>query len=685
MQDVLTRWILRGSCVGVALTLMLPLSVGAQETAAPAEQQAQAEASPPADADAAAIIPVTPAAAAPAVEPAPTEANQAVVEAAAEPAPAVEPAPGEASQTTAEAVAAPPTEASQVVAEAAPAAAAEAEEADEDDDADEAGQSNESQAASLPSVTHERLLQGTSNAADWLMYGGNYESWRFSPLTDISRDNVKKLQAAWAFQTGIPAQFQASPVVADGVLYLTAAYNKLFALDAITGEMLWKYDHPLPKDLRLCCGPGNRGPAIAGDMIYMGTLDARVVALNRNTGEVVWNTEIDNYRNGFSVTAAPLVVKDKVIIGIAGGEYGIRGYLDAYDAKTGELAWRRYTIPNMGEEGVETWEGDSWKQGGGPTWVTGSYDPQANLLYWATGNPAPDWNGDNREGDNLYTNSVLALDPDTGELKWYFQFTPHDLWDYDGNTGMFLLDVQRGGETVKALAQPNRNGFLYVLDRQSGKFLHGASYVEQLNWAKGLDENGRPQVDPKYVPMKGGNPELICPGNVGGQNGSYSAAYSPTANSIFVPTIESCGKMEKATSMFIQGIPFWGGGPGETQGGLGTAYGHVSAIDPKTGEVKWRYKDKYPMVGGALATAGGLVFTGNQQGYALALDDATGELLWKFQTGSTVRGQPITYKVNGRQYVAIPSGSGGLVVSIVGENPNVSRGSALFVFALPEE
>ena len=538
---------------------------------------------------------------------------------------------------------------------------------------------------SLPSVTSERLLQGTTNVSDWLMYGGNYESWRFSPLTDIDRHNVKKLQAAWVFQTGIPAQLQASPVVADGVLYLTAAFNSLFAIDAVSGEMLWRYDHPLPKDMRICCGPGNRGPAIAGDLLYMGTLDARVVALNRQTGEVVWNSEVDNYRNGFSVTAAPLVVKDKVIIGIAGGEYGIRGYLDAYDAKTGERVWRRYTIPNMGEAGNETWEGDSWKQGGGPTWVTGSYDPEADVLYWATGNPAPDWNGDNREGDNLYTNCVLALNPDTGELKWYFQFTPHDIWDYDGNTGMFLLDVQRGGATVKALAQPNRNGFLYVLDRHSGRFLHGASYVEQLNWAKGLDENGRPQLDPKYVPMKGGNPELICPGNVGGQNGSYAAAYSPTAHAIFVPTIESCGKMEKATSMFIQGVPFWGGGPGETQGDLGTAYGHVSAIDPTSGEVKWRYKDTYPLVGGALATAGGLVFTGNQQGYALALDDTTGELLWKFQTGSTVRGQPITYKVGGRQYVAIPSGAGGLVVSIVGENPNISKGSALLVFALPQD
>ena len=537
--------------------------------------------------------------------------------------------------------------------------------------------------APLEPVSHERLLTGTAEPADWLMYGGSYDNSRFSPLDDINRDNVGSLSLAWVFQTGVPYQFQASPIVADGILYVTAAYNHLYALDAATGDPVWKYDHPLPRDLRICCGPGNRGVAIAGDTVFMGTLDARLVALDRRTGEVVWNVAVDEHTAGFSVTAAPLVVRDTVVVGVAGGEYGIRGYVDAYDVKTGQRQWRTYTVPAEGEPGAETWAGDSWKHGGGPTWVTGAYDAEQDLVYWGVGNPAPDWNGDGREGDNLYTSSVLALDPETGQIKWHFQFTPHDIWDYDGNTGLLLVDVQRSGKTVKALAQPNRNGYLYVLDRATGEYLHGSQYVERLNWAKGLDETGRPIVNPEFVPTQDGG-KLICPGAPGGQNGSYTAAYSPSAKLLFVPVIESCMEMLKAKATFIRGIPYWGGGPGKTQGDDGSSYGHLAAIDPTSGETKWRYIDDYPLMGGTLATAGGLVFTGNQYGYAMAFDDRSGAVLWKFQTGSTVRGQPITYKVGGRQYVAVPSGAGGLVVTFVGENTAINKGSALAVFALPE-
>ncbi len=548
---------------------------------------------------------------------------------------------------------------------------------------DAQAQDNEEQANGLKPVTQERLAKGTAEYTDWLMYGGNYDNSRFSPLTDIDRQNVKKLSVAWVFQTGIPYQFQASPIVADGILYVTTAYNHLFAMDAVTGDPVWKYDHTLPADLRMCCGPGNRGVAIADDKVFMGTLDARLVALDRQTGQVKWNVEVEKYTSGYSITAAPLVVKDMVLVGIAGGEYGIRGFLDAYDVATGERKWRVYTIPTQGEPGSETWAGDSWKNGGGPTWVTGVYDAEQDLLYWAVGNPSPLYYGDVREGDNLYTSSVLALDPATGALKWHFQFTPHDIWDYDGNTGLMLLDVQRSGKTLKALAQPNRNGYLYVLDRATGEYLHATQYVDQLNWSKGLDETGRPIVNPEYVPTKEGG-KMICPGPIGGQNGSYTAAYNPIAKLLFIPVVESCMEMIKAKALFIQGIPYWGGGPGKSQGDDNSSYGHLAAIDPTTGETKWRYTDEYPLMGGTLATAGGLVFTGNQSGYAMAFDESSGELLWKFQTGSTVRGQPITYKVGGRQYVAIPSGAGGLAVAVVGENTQINKGSALVVFALPE-
>ncbi len=536
-----------------------------------------------------------------------------------------------------------------------------------------------------PPVTSERLAAGTSDPSAWLMYGGNYENWRYSALADINRDNVRKLAPAWLFQTGIPGQLAAAPVVADGVLYLTAAYNNLYALDATTGAPLWHYRHNLPGDLRICCGPVNRGVAIHGDRVFMATLDARLVALDRSTGEVLWNVEMGDHKVGYSATSAPLVIGDLVMSGIAGGEYGARGFIDAYAVSDGQRVWRRWSVPAAGEPGVETWAGDSWKTGGAPTWVTGTYDPQTGLLYWPTGNPSPDWNGDSRHGDNLYSNSVLALDPQTGALKWYFQYTPHDVWDYDATNNLVVADVEIGGQPVRALLQPNRNGYVYVLDAKSGKYLKGFQYVDRINWARGLDPQGRPLVNEDYLPVPGGHEEFVCPGNVGGNNGSYTWAWSAATRLMYVPSIESCARMEKETAVFVQGQPFWGGGPGETEAETGTAYGVLVAIDPASGKLRWKYRDNYPLVGGALATGGGLVFGGNQEGYAFALDDRSGEVLWKFQTGSAVRSQPVTWKVDGRQYVAIPSGGGGLAVTIVGEPPIVTLGSTLVVFALPEQ
>ncbi len=535
--------------------------------------------------------------------------------------------------------------------------------------------------AELAPVTPARLAAKLPEK-EWLHYGGGYANWRYSPLEQISKENVSRLTPAWIFQSGVQGQVAASPIVADGILYFTAAYNHLYALDAADGHLLWRYEHMLPSDLRLCCGPANRGVAIRDDKVFMATLDARLIAFDRATGEIIWNVVMDDYQRGYSATGAPLVVNDLVVVGSGGGEFATRGFIDAYDAQTGQRRWRRYTVPVVGEAGAETWANESWKLGGAPAWVTGTYDQQQNILFWTTGNPSPLFNGDARQGDNLYSNSVLALDPFNGDLKWHFQYTPHDVWDFDATNNLVLIDTQHHERTVRALVQPNRNGFLYVLDAANGKFLRGAKYVEKMNWATGLDTQGRPQIDPKYIPAQDSRLKT-CPGAVGGNNGSFTYAYSPRTHWLYVPTIESCLSMIKEDTPFKAGDVMLGGGFGDTDAEQGVAYGHVSAIDPATGEIKWRFRDKYPLVGGALATGGGVVFTGNQDGEALALDDSSGKLLWKFQTGSAVRSQPVTYQVGTRQYVAIGSGAGGMAVTIIGEPPLRTLGSALVVFTLP--
>lgn len=543
-------------------------------------------------------------------------------------------------------------------------------------------------AADPPPVTPARLAAGNTSVdagADWLIYGGSYANWRYSPLADIKRDNVAKLAPVWMFQTGVQGQVAGSPVVADGMLFFTAAHNNLYGLDAVSGDVKWHYEHQMPGDLRLCCGPANRGVAIAGNKIFMATLDAHLVALERATGKVLWNVAMADYKLGFSATSAPLVVKDMLVVGNGGGEFATRGFIAAYDLETGKERWRRYTVPAAGEKNVESWAGESWKGGGAPAWMTGAYDGASNTLYWSTGNPAPLFNGDARKGDNLYSDSVLALDADSGEIRWHFQATPHDVWDYDATNGVMLVDVEQDGKKLRAVTQANRNGYVYLLDAATGKFLRGTQYIENLNWSKGLDANGRPTVDPKFVPTVDGLKEMVCPGPIGGNNGSTTYAYSPTTKHLYVPVIESCMSLAKEEAGMHPGDPNFGGSLGDSFATLGKAYGHLTAIDPASGKIKWRYRDQHPMIGGALATAGGVIFTGNQQGYALALDEDSGKVLWKFQTGSGIRSQPITYRIDGRQYVAIGSGTGGVAATVVGEPKHVTFGSALLVFALPKE
>ena len=532
-------------------------------------------------------------------------------------------------------------------------------------------------------VSDAMLSEAPGDPSRWLLYGGDYRNYRHSPLESLNPASVKDLRVAWALPTGTTGQFEVSPVIYDGVMYVTTSYNRLFALDAKTGEMLWRYDHEQPPQLRLCCGPPNRGVAIAGDLVMMATLDAKLIAFQRRTGEIAWSVEIANFEDGYSATSAPLVVGDLAVIGIAGGEYGVRGFFDAYEVSTGKRVWRHYTVPAEGEPGVETWAGDSYRNGGSPAWTSGAYDVESDTLYWTTGNPSPDWNGDLRAGDNLFSNSLLAVEMKTGKRKWHFQFTPHDVWDYDGNTQIFLVDVERNGATVKAVAQANRNGYFYLIDRESGEFLLAEPYVEQVNWAT-IDDAGRPVVNPAALPTLEPT-ERVCPSNFGGMNGAWTGAYNPDLGLAYIPAVEACQLFAKGIVVFIKGIPYLGGLPETVDAMEGKAYGHLSAIDVATGKVRWRHRDAHPMMGGVLSTAGGVVFTGNLTGSALALDAETGEQLWSFRMGGGVRSQPVAYELDGQTYVAIGSGSFATLDAFAGGLETIPEGGHLFVFTVPSK
>jgi alcohol dehydrogenase (cytochrome c) len=358
-------------------------------------------------------------------------------------------------------------------------------------------------------VTSDRLVRAANEAQNWLTYSGGYFSQRHTPLRQVDLTNVKNLEMKWVLQNQVFGAWQSTPLVVDGVMYVTQRPNDVLAVDAQTGRAFWQYRYTVSPEARVCCGSNNRGVAILGDMLYMGTLDAHLVAIDAKNGRPLWNVAVGDPKLGYSITMAPLVVKDKVLVGVGGGEYGIRGFIAAFDAKTGKQAWRFYTIPGPGEPGHETWKGDAWKTGGGSIWVTPSYDPALNLTYWGVGNPGPDWNSDQRPGDNLYTDSVVALDADTGALKWHFQFTPNDTYDYDAVQVAVLADITWLGKPLRALFWANRNGFFYVLDRATGRFLSGVPFVK-VNWASHLDERGRPV----QTPQPPGEP--TWPGNQGG-------------------------------------------------------------------------------------------------------------------------------------------------------------------------
>ena len=501
-------------------------------------------------------------------------------------------------------------------------------------------------------VTSERLLKASEEPENWLMYSGQYNSQRHSRLTAIDKSNVDQLEVKWVKQLETLADVETTPLVVDGVMYLTQSPSNVFALDASTGSQFWSYEHSLPEKLSLCCGRQNRGVAILGETLFLGTLDAKLIALDAKTGTVQWETQSADPNTGYSKTAAPLVIGDKVISGIAGGEYGIRGFLDAYDAETGELAWRFYTIPGEGEPHNDTWEDDSWKTGGAPTWITGAYDPELNLVYWGTGNPGPDWNGETREGDNLYSDSVVALDADTGELRWYFQFTPHDVHDWDATQIPILIDIEFDGRPRKLMLFPNRNAFFYVLDRVTGEFLRGTPFAKQT-WAERIDENGRPIRIPGMFPSEEG--VLVYP-SVNGAANWWSNTYSPRTELLYVVTYDGADTFFIGEDEYVPGEMFLGGAP-ERLVPQETYASMIRAIEPRTGDTRWEFPLQPKTQSGLLSTASDLVFGGSVDGYFYALDAVNGTELWRMNVGGNVKAAPISYMVGNVQYVTIAAGN----------------------------
>ena len=527
--------------------------------------------------------------------------------------------------------------------------------------------------AAAQEVPYERIRNAAREPANWLTYGGDYLAQHYSSLAQIDRRTVGRLKVAWVYQAGdktdqIGDKYEVSPIVVDGILYVTETPYVVTALDGRTGRPLWSYRRKETSGVVGCCGPVNRGLAVLGDALYLGTYDAHLVCLDIRTGRERWDVTVADYKTGHSLTVAPMAVKDKIIVGISGGEWGIRGFLDAYDAKTGERAWRFWTVPGPGEPGNETWEGESWKTGGAPTWVTGSFDPDLNLIYWGTGNPSPDYNGDNREGDNLYSDSVVALDADTGKLRWYFQYTPHDLHDWDSNQVPVLFDGVVGGRARKLLAHANRNSFYYVLDRETGEYLSGTNYTKQT-WASGLDARGRPIVLPDTAPSKEGT--LVYPGLAGSTNWQ-SPSYSPLTKLFYVNAREDYAEVYfKREEEYTPGGRWESGGTRNVEGA--EPYGVIKAIEATTGKIRWEWKQEREQTAGLLATAGGLVFGGSREGYVFALDADTGKPLWRFLTGGRVEANPITYLVDGKQQMAVAAGESLFVFDLMDNAPARSR------------
>jgi alcohol dehydrogenase (cytochrome c) len=533
-------------------------------------------------------------------------------------------------------------------------------------------------------VTYERLLDARSEPQNWLTYYGAYDGQRYSPLDQINTDNVRRLAPVWVFQAGSVGlhsgkstySFEAAPIVVDGIMFVSGWDGWVWALDARTGEQLWQYRHAIPFDVSLCCGNVNRGVAVAQGKVFVATLNAHIIALDAETGDKVWDQTYGDVRAGESATVAPLVVKDMVIVGSSGGEFGVRGHLDAFKFETGERAWRTYMVPKPGEPGSDTWpaDGEAWQRGGANCWVTSTFDPELNLLYVGTGNPCPDFDGGVREGDNLYTDCGVAVDVDSGEIRAHFQYTPHDVWDYDSTMEHILFDL----DGQKLAAHFDKNGFLYILDRTNMEAVRVVPFVDRIDWGE-VDAKGN--VTPRVFPEAEGDPVHFWPGPAGGKEWTH-AAYSPKTELLYAPVQDVGATATRRRREFKESIPYWGAGVAVD---LDDMAGSVSAFDPRTGGEAWRWSNDMPMCASLLATGGDLVFAGEPTGELNALDARSGQLLWQFQCGSGHHSSPTAYSIDGRQYIAVPTGWGAWTEGFLPGMLGAGQGSALFVFALPEE
>jgi alcohol dehydrogenase (cytochrome c) len=492
-------------------------------------------------------------------------------------------------------------------------------------------------------VRYEDILKGPGD--NWLTYAGDYRGTRHSPLKQITTANAGSLVPKWTFHIPKANGLRTNPIVYDGVMYITNA-NSIYALDAVTGRQIWKY-----VDTRVKIEQVNRGAALLGDRVFFVTSDVQLVALDRRTGALIWQTQYGDPKTGLFSTMAPFAVKDELIVGVAGGDTGMRGYIAAISSETGEELWRFYTVPAKGEPGSETW-GDYIEWAGAATWLSGTYDPDLNLIYWPTGNPWPDFYGGDRKGDNLYSCSVVALDVDTGKLKWHFQFTPHDTHDWDAQAWPVLVDLPWQGKSRKLMLYANRNGFYYVLDRTTGEFLHAAKLVDNLDWASGVDKNGRPILVPDKDPTPAGT--RACPG-VRGATNWMSPTYVPATGLFYVVTLEQCDIYTSSSKEPEPMKNFSGTGAGPKASEVGQFF--LRALEPTTGKRVW----EYPMTGpgeswaGTVSTAGGVVFFGDDDGQLVAIDARDGRHLWHYYMGEGLTASPITYAVNGKQYVTIAS------------------------------